>query len=69
VLWHPACLLLLALLPLQVIRLGLKQRSGIKGRWARAFFAVLGKFAEFQGVMMFYASLFRKRDRTIIEYK
>lgn len=68
-LWHPVFVMLLGLLPLQVIRLGLRRPEGAKERWAHAFFSVLGKFPEFQGVARFYASLLRKGDRTIIEYK
>lgn len=60
----PWSLLWLAVYPLQVLRLT-RQRGGL----ARAFFLVLGKFAEAWGACRFYASAATRRQRTLIEYK
>jgi len=59
----------LAIYPLQVIRLALKERGNIRENWLRAFFLVLSKFPETQGQLTFW---WRKvsTDRTaLIEYK
>lgn len=53
--------------PAQVLRLGLKG-SG-QGRWAQAFFTVLGKFPEAQGALGYYLSRLSGRQRGIVEYK
>jgi len=50
--------------PVQVVRLGLRE-----GDWARAFFNVLGKFAEAQGALAYYLSRLRGRKRGLVEYK
>ena len=50
--------------PVQVVRLGLRE-----GDWARAFFNVLGKFAEAQGALGYYLSRLRGRKRGLVEYK
>jgi len=61
----PWLALLLALAyPVQVVRLGLRD-----GDWARAVFAVLGKFAEAQGALGYYLSRLRGRKRGLVEYK
>lgn len=61
---NPWALCLFAAYPLQMMRL-----SRGPGGWRRAFFLVLGKFAEAWGVLKFCKSLiFQKRER-LIEYK
>jgi len=60
----PWALGLLVAYPLQVARL-----SRNLGGWPRAFFLVLGKFAEAWGAMTFYKNLLLRRQRPLIEYK
>ncbi len=60
----PACLWLTAIYALQWLRLRLRSRSSI-----RANHLLLGKFAEAQGVLMFYRERFSGREKRIIEYK
>jgi hypothetical protein len=50
--------------PAQVVRLALRE-----GDWQRAFFNVLGKFAEAQGALGFYLSRLRGRKQGLLEYK
>ncbi len=59
---QPLFLFAFALYPLQVLRLS---RQG----WQWAFFNVLGKFAEAQGVAQFYLSRLFGRRSGIVEYK
>jgi GT2 family glycosyltransferase len=67
--FHPAFALLALIYPLQVLRLAL--RDGIHQpiqRW-RAFFMLLARFAEVQGIAKFWLNrLFRRRAK-LIEYK
>jgi GT2 family glycosyltransferase len=49
--------------PAQIVRMGLK------GSWIVAFFSMLGKFPEAQGVLDFYLSRLFGRKREIVEYK
>lgn len=60
----PWSLLLLMAYPLQVARL-----SRNPGGWPRAFFLVLGKFAEAWGALKFYKNLVLWRGPKLIEYK
>lgn len=64
VLAHPAWLCLLLAYPLQVLRLS-RQPGGL----ARAFFLVVGKIAEAQGILGFYLSKINKSQNKLIEYK
>jgi glycosyltransferase involved in cell wall biosynthesis len=57
-------LLLVLAYPAQVMRLGLRD-----GDWQRAFFNVLGKFAEAQGALGYYLSRFLGRKQGLVEYK
>lgn len=61
-----AALLALAY-PAQLARLAL--RDGGPGRWQRALFSVIGKFAEAQGVLEFHLRRLRGGRREILEYK
>lgn len=63
-LWHPAAVLMLLAYPLQWVRL-----SRQPGGTVRAFFLVLGKFAEAWGALQFYKNLALRRKRALIEYK
>lgn len=66
---HPTWMLLLLILPLQVLRLSLRYGIGnVAMRW-RAFFYVLGRFPEAQGVLHFWFNRLRRRRSALIEYK
>lgn len=66
---NPLALCILALYPIQIVRLARRQESTVDGRWRKAAFDVLGKFPELQGVLKFHANLLTKRQQLIIEYK
>ena len=55
--------------PLQVARIFLKGNGELKPRAARAFFLVLGKFAEAAGHLKFYLRRFTGGTPRLIEYK
>ncbi len=55
--------------PLQVVRLFLRTPGPVDQRWARAFFLVLGKFAEAFGMVQFRARLLTGARGGLIEYK
>lgn len=65
----PSALLLLAVYPLQYVRLRAKNSKAGKfaGYWA--FYTVLGKFPECIGVVSFFKNHFLGRRASIIEYK
>jgi len=62
---HPLGLLVLALWPAQILRLALRDRTGL----GPAIFAVLGKLAEAQGVIAYWWGRLTRRKRGLIEYK
>ncbi|MDM9627919.1 glycosyltransferase family A protein [Rhizobium sp. S152] len=66
---HPALALLFALYPFQLVRLAL--RGGISKRlaWQSSIFDLIGKFAEFRGIVKFCVNHIRKRNQKLIEYK
>ena len=66
---HPAFLALLALYPLQVLRLAGKTASKDQNRWAEAALSVVGKFAEMRGVATYYSNVLTSRRHRLIEYK
>ena len=61
---HPAGFLLLALWPLQMLRLALRWRDP-----AAAVFSVLGKVPEALGVLGYWLGRVTGRKRGLIEYK
>ena len=63
-LWHPAGLLVLLVWPVQVLRLAWRDGDG-----AGAFFNVLGKVPEAQGVLGYWLGRASGRRRGLIEYK
>lgn len=69
VLWSPWALLLLAVYPLQVLRLALTTPAAAPIRWQRAFFLVLGKFAEGAGWLKFHTLRLSGARGRLIEYK
>lgn len=62
-------LLGLLIYPAQVLRLALRQGLGQRAAWEQAFFTVLGKFPEAQGVLGYYLSRKRGQRNQLIEYK
>lgn len=66
----PALSLLLALAyPAQVLRLAARRGLSQRLSWEVAFFTVLGKFAEAQGVLSYWLNRMRGRKGGLIEYK
>ncbi len=63
----PWLFLLFLAYPAQLLRLGLKDPH--PGRWERAIFSVLGKFAEARGAIGYYMARLSGRKRGLIEYK
>lgn len=66
---NPMALWILALYPMQILRLAWRRGSTPDGRWRNATFDVVGKFPEMQGVLQFHANKLMKRRQSIIEYK
>ncbi len=69
--WPPA-FLLLALYPLQMLRLALRPQPAAREAgaiWSRAFFLVAGRFPEAAGVLLFHWRRRRGRASSLIEYK
>lgn len=62
---HPMLLLLLLAYPLQILRLALRDRRGLR----IAFFTTLSKFAETQGALGYAWTRLRGRRKVLIEYK
>ncbi|MFN4171560.1 MAG: glycosyltransferase family 2 protein [Pseudorhodobacter sp.] len=66
---HPAGFAVLLLWPLQVVRLGWRWRNEGRAGWEAAFFAVLGRLPEAQGVLGYWINRLRRRQAGLIEYK
>ena len=69
---HPIGWLLLAVYPLQMLRLALRPQPAAREAdavWSRAFFLVAGRFPEAAGVLLFRWHRLRGRASTLIEYK
>ena len=60
---------ILAIYPLQVLRLAMRKGLARRLSWAYGLFMVLAKFAEAAGVLCFYFDQIRGRKSGIIEYK
>lgn len=65
----PAGLLVLAVYPLQVVRLALRGRRSRRENWWRGLFLVLGKFPEVIGQARFFARRGLGGTTRLIEYK
>jgi GT2 family glycosyltransferase len=63
-LWSPLALVVLLAWPLKVLRLRWTGKS-----WTQAFFLMLGKLPETQGILAYWVSRLRGRRRRLIEYK
>jgi glycosyltransferase involved in cell wall biosynthesis len=68
-LWGWWYLLLLAIYPLQVVRLARRCNQSKRERWWRAAALVLGKFSEMVGQMKFLVDRIRRTQSRLIEYK
>ena len=69
---HPLGFLLLALYPVQMLRLALRPQPAAREAdavWSRAFFLVAGRFPEAAGVLLFHWHRLRGRASALIEYK
>lgn len=60
---------LLAVYPLQIARIALRERHCIQSNWRHAGFLVLGKFPEMLGQLRFAAHRAAGRQARLIEYK
>ena len=69
VLWSPWALFVLAIYPLQMLRLFLRVDGAPRTRASRAIFLVLGKFAEAYGQARFMARRWSGGAPKLIEYK
>jgi len=67
--WGALGFALLAIYPLQVVRLAQRGRRSTRENWWWAFFLVLGKFPEMLGQLRFWWNRFSNRTNTLIEYK
>ena len=65
----PAALWAFVIYPLQVLRLRWRLRGLERGRWARAFFLVAGKFPEALGQAKSWLQHRRRQQAMLIEYK
>ena len=65
----PLALWAFAVYPLQVLRLAWQLRGLKRGRWARAFFLVAGKFPEALGQAKSWLLHRRRQPAVLIEYK
>lgn len=65
----PTFLLVALLYPIQFLRLASKERGHLQVRCQRAFYLVLGKFAESQGAIRHLVHVLAKRKGQLIEYK
>ncbi len=66
---HPALIGLLAIYPLQIVRVYFKYQGPPNVRWIRAFFYTLARFPEMVGLVRFHALRLLGRQAKIIEYK
>ena len=66
---HPLFLALLAIYGLQIWKCARRGVRPAAERWAYAFFVILGKVPESQGVIKFYLTKLLNRRSRIIEYK
>jgi len=67
--WGHWGLLLLAVYPLQIMRLSLRGKRRFRDNFLRSTFLVLGKFAEVAGQIKFHAGRLQGRQAQLIEYK
>ena len=66
---HPAMVLGILIYPFQICRIALRSHYDRSTAWSYAFFIVIAKFAEFQGLLKFYRQQLSGQSGTLIEYK
>ncbi len=69
---EPWAFLILAVYPLQMLRLALRPQPAAREAhavWSRAFFLVAGRFPEAAGVLLFHRRRLQGRSNVLIEYK
>jgi len=65
---NPWIMVLLAIYPLQVLRLAIR-KGGKWGDWEEACFLTIGKFPETQGILMYLVTRATQKKAMLIEYK
>jgi glycosyltransferase involved in cell wall biosynthesis len=65
----PLALLLLAIYPLQMLRLAIMLPGPPRERWIKAGLYTIARFAEAQGQLLFLRDRCLRRERRLIEYK
>ena len=68
-LYGPWALIILAIYPLQIVRLTIEGDRSLKINFLRAFFLILGKYPEMVGGIQFLLNRIFKKTTKIIEYK
>jgi GT2 family glycosyltransferase len=68
-LFNQAVIAFALIYPIQAIRIAFKKGVGHPQSWKYALLISLAKFAEFQGVLMFYFRQINRRSAGLIEYK
>ena len=68
-LMHFALLALMLIYPLQICRIAIARGPLSSMSWIYASFVTLAKFAEFQGILMFYWRSLNHQSKELIEYK
>ena len=66
---NPAALLGFSVYFIQVGRIALTDKSASRRRWTCATLMTIAKFAEFQGILMFFWRLQLKKEAVLIQYK
>lgn len=66
---HPVALFGIALYPLQILRIALRREGPTARAWAYAFFVMLSKWPELQGIVRFHLHRLRGHVAGLIEYK
>jgi len=69
ILVNPAALAAMLIYPFQVCKIAVARGATSSDSWLFASFVTLAKFAEFQGVLMFYWRRLKRRPVEWIEYK
>jgi len=67
--WGPWGLTLLAIYPLQVVRLAMQSRRSTRENWWWAVFMVLGRFPEMLGQLKYWWNRVSNKTNSLIEYK
>jgi GT2 family glycosyltransferase len=68
-LFYPLAIMGVLIYPLQICRIAISRNAVASLSWTYAFFVVLAKFAEFQGIISFHWHRLRGKSARPIEYK